>query len=66
MEDEWEIPAIALVVEKQLGEGCFGEVYKGSVHGPIPSSRAMKDSAHTTVAIKYLKGMPLHMCFHHY
>lgn len=57
MEDEWEIPPIALVIEKQLGEGCFGEVYKGFVQGPIPGSRTMKNSLCTTAAIKYLKGM---------
>ena len=56
MEDEWEIPPIAIAVEKQLGEGCFGLVYKGFVRGPIPGSRTMKNSIHITVAIKYLKG----------
>ena len=58
-------------IESQLGEGCFGEVYKGFVQGPIPGSRTMKDSIFTTVAIKYLKGkvelisveyMLLYMC----
>ena len=56
LDDEWEIPPVALEVEKQLGEGCFGQVYKGFVRGPIPGSRTMKDSIATTVAIKYLKG----------
>ena len=56
MDDEWEIPPVAVEVEKQLGEGCFGQVYKGFVRGPIPGSRIMKDSICTTVAIKYLKG----------
>ena len=57
MEDEWEIPVIALETEKQLGEGCFGMVFKGFVRGPIPGSRTMKDSIHATVAIKHLKGI---------
>ena len=54
MEDEWEIPPVTLEVEKQLGEGCFGQVYRGFVRGPIPGSRTMKDSICTTAAIKYL------------
>lgn len=54
-EDEWEIPSDSLVREAQLGEGCFGEVYKGFVRGPIETSRTLKNAIHTTVAIKYLK-----------
>jgi len=57
MEDEWEIPPVTIVTEKQLGEGCFGQVYKGFVRGPIPGSRTMKDCIHATVAVKYLKGI---------
>ena len=57
MEDEWEIPSATVVTEQQLGEGCFGQVYKGFVRGPIPGSRTMKDCILATVAVKYLKGM---------
>ena len=63
MDDEWEIPPVALDVEKELGEGAFGEVYKGVVRGPIPGSRTMKDSIGSVVAIKYLKGTPKHLPF---
>ena len=53
--DEWEIPSSSVVVEEQLGEGCFGEVHKGIVKGPIPNSRSMKNSICVTVALKFLK-----------
>ena len=63
-EDDWEIPSDCLVREAQLGEGCFGEVYKGFVRGPIETSRTLKNAIHTTVAIKYLKRKRIqqHIC----
>ena len=64
MDDEWEIPPVALDVEKELGEGAFGEVYKGVVRGPIPGSRTMKDSIGSVVAIKYLKGTSKNFAFY--
>ena len=54
--DEWEIPQSSIVAEEPLGEGCFGEVRKGVVKGPLPVSRMMKKSICVTVAVKYLKG----------
>ena len=59
-EDEWELPSSSIVRESQLGEGCFGEVHKGFVRGPIESSHALKTAVFTTVAIKYLKRKLLH------
>ena len=56
--DEWEIPANEVVVEEQLGEGAFGEVYKGVVKCPITNLKvplSMKKSICTPVAIKLLK-----------
>ena len=53
--DKWEIPAGHVIVEEWLGEGCFGEVRKGVVKGPIPNSQYMKTSICVTVAIKLLK-----------
>lgn len=53
--DKWEIPAGHVIVEEWLGEGCFGEVRKGVVKGPIPNSQCMKTSICVTVAIKLLK-----------
>ena len=56
--DEWEIPANEVIMEKQLGEGAFGEVYKGIVKCPIvnPKVRPLVENAFCTpVAIKLLK-----------
>ena len=56
--DEWEIPANEVIMEKQLGEGAFGEVYKGIIKCPIvnPKVRTLVENAFCTpVAIKLLK-----------
>ena len=56
--DNWEIPASEIIMEKLLGEGAFGEVYKGIVKCPIVNPKArlsVKKSICTHVAIKLLK-----------
>ena len=56
--DEWEIPASEVIMEKLLGEGAFGEVYKGLVKCPITNPKvrsSSKSSICTPVAIKLLK-----------
>ena len=53
--DSWEIPSNQVIVEEELGEGCFGEVHKGIVMGPISNSRLMNGAICVTVAIKFLK-----------
>ena len=53
--DEWEIPVEAVIVDAKFGEGCFGEVHKGVVRGPLPSTRSMKTNICVSVAIKMLK-----------
>ena len=56
--DDWEIPANEVIMEKLLGEGAFGEVYKGIVKCPIVNPRvrsSSKGSLCTPVAIKLLK-----------
>ena len=53
--DEWEIPVGSVIVEDKFGEGCFGEVHKGVVKGPLPSTRTMKSNICVAVAIKMLK-----------
>ena len=60
VQDDWEIPANEVIMEKLLGEGAFGEVYKGIVKCPIanPKVRSLaKSSICTPVAIKLLKRM---------
>ena len=53
--DEWEIPVGSVIVDTKFGEGCFGEVHKGVVRGPLPSTRTMKSNICVNVAIKMLK-----------
>ena len=53
-------------MEKLLGEGAFGEVYKGIVKCPIVNPKvrsSSKSSICTTVAIKLLKRKP-HYYYH--
>ncbi len=56
--DEWEVPATELVVDHKLGEGEFGEVYKGAIRGPLRNpkiSSLLRQSIGVPVAIKFLK-----------
>ena len=53
--DGWEIPAGSIILEEQLGEGCFGEVHRGVVKGPLPNTYMMKTTICKTVAVKFLK-----------
>ena len=68
--DEWEIPACNVIVEQQLGEGCFGQVFKGVVKGPISNPKvqpSLKNAICVNVAIKMLKrkgSMILALCWH--
>ena len=56
--DEWEVSANEVIVEQQLGEGAFGEVFKGAMKGPIRNPKISSGLKHTIglpVAIKLLK-----------
>lgn len=53
--DGWEIPRSSIILEGELGEGCFSQVYRGFVKGPLVSSHAMRNSIYKPVAIKLLK-----------
>lgn len=55
MTDDWEIPVENVQTDAKFSEGCFGEVYKGVVRGPLPNSRRMKNTMCINVAIKMLK-----------
>lgn len=57
--DSWEIPASHVIIKERLGEGCFGEVYKGSIQGVVSNPKlrsCLKSRPCQTVAIKLLKG----------
>ena len=58
--DRWEIPSDEIIVKERLGEGAFGEVYRGIIKCPITNPvmmrrSSMKKSIFTPVAIKLLK-----------
>ena len=63
--DEWEIPANEVIIEDCLGEGAFGEVYKGVIKCPIVNPRvqsSVRNAFCTPVAIKLLKCKTQHYC----
>ena len=57
--DNWELLPSDIVVGESLGEGAFGEVYKGLLKGPLTCSKikpVYRNAVHVSVAIKLLKG----------
>ena len=55
--DEWEIPTDDVIFEQLLGEGAFGEVYKGVIRGPLENpkiSAVLRQAIDVPVTIKLL------------
>lgn len=56
--DDWEIPASHVVIDESLGEGAFGEVYRGVITDLVNNSRMralLKQNNSGFVAVKLLK-----------
>ena len=58
--DEWEVPTSCIIIDKKLGEGAFGEVYRGIVREDSDIPRFNVHLQHKDkpfVAVKLLKRM---------
>ena len=68
--DSWEIPENCIIMDTMLGEGQFGEVYKGLIKDSDINNPYFKGSGF--VAVKILKRqscciyyyMCVHLCMH--
>ena len=57
--DIFEVPAQCIILDQRLGEGCFGEVYRGIVRGDYSNrylTAYLRQKSHQFVAVKILKG----------
>ena len=53
--DSWELPPESIIMDRLLGEGSFGQVYKGILHGPIDTPGCQTNTS-LSVAVKMLSG----------
>ena len=61
--DMFEVPAQCIILDQRLGEGCFGEVYRGVVRGDYSNpylTAYLRQKSHKYVAVKILKGKPVY------
>ena len=61
--DMFEVPAQCIILDQRLGEGCFGEVYRGIVRGDYSNpylTAYLRQKSHRFVAVKILKGKMKH------
>ena len=59
VKDEWELCPSDITVNQMMGEGAFGEVYRGFLKGPLNNVKVkaeFRNAISIPVAIKLLKG----------
>jgi len=64
IKDEWELCPSDITVSQMMGEGAFGEVYRGFLKGPLNHSKVkteFRNAINIPVAIKLLKGIYTHL-----
>ena len=62
--DEWEVSTDDVIIDQLLGEGAFGEVYKGEVRGPLENPKIpadLREAFNVPVAIKLIKSEYTHI-----